>query len=219
MGVAGTGKTTLLAVAAAAFEAAGWQVVGTATSGQAARTLGREAELGESRTLASLLWRLDHDRLTLDEQTVVILDEVGMTEDAHLVALTARIEAAGAKLVLVGDHHQLGAVGPGGALAALVRRHPDSVHRLSENRRQHDIVERRTLAELRNGDIGKAVAWYYDQGRLHAAAGRDVALQRAVDAWAADVAAGHQTGLYAWRRANVAPSTSGPGPGWKPLGG
>ena len=61
---------------------------------------------------------------TLDERTVVILDEVGMTEDAHLVALTARIEAAGAKLVLVGDHHQLGAVGPGGALAALVRPPP-----------------------------------------------------------------------------------------------
>ncbi len=142
VGVAGAGKTTLLAVAAAAFEAGGCRVVGTATSGQAARTLGREAELGESRTLASLLWRLDHDRLVLDERTVVILDEMGMTEDAHLVALTARIEAAGAKLVLVGDHHQLGSVGPGGALAALVRRHPEVVHQLSENRRQHDVAER-----------------------------------------------------------------------------
>jgi hypothetical protein len=64
-------------------------VIGTATSGQAARTLGKEAEIGESRTLASLLWRLDQRRLTLDEGTVVILDEVGMTEDARLVALTA----------------------------------------------------------------------------------------------------------------------------------
>lgn len=77
VGVAGAGKTTLLAVAAAAFESAGYRVVGTATSGQAARTLGREAELGESRTLASLLWRLDHDRLSLDDRTVVILDLCG----------------------------------------------------------------------------------------------------------------------------------------------
>jgi conjugative relaxase-like TrwC/TraI family protein len=204
VGVAGAGKTTLLAVAAAAFEAAGCGVIGTATSGQAARTLGREGELQESRTLASLLWRLDHGRLTLDDQTVVILDEVGMTEDAHLVALTARVEAVAAKLVLVGDPRQLGAVGPGGALAALVRRHPDVVHQLSENRRQHDVAERSTLAELRDGDVGKAVAWYHDQGRLHATADRNVALQQAVDAWAADVAAGHQTALYAWRRANVA---------------
>jgi hypothetical protein len=191
-------------VAAAAFEASGCRVVGAATSGQAARILGRGAELGESRTLASLLWRLDHGRLVLDERSVVILDEVGMTEDAHLVALTARIEAAGAKLVLIGDHHQLGSVGPGGALAALVRRHPDVVHQLSENRRQYDGAERRTLAELRHGDVARAVAWYHDQGRLHAAASREVALQQAVDAWAADVAAGHQTGLYAWRRASVA---------------
>jgi hypothetical protein len=127
-----------------------------------------------------------------------------MTEDAHLVALTARVEAAGAKLVLVGDPPQLGAVGPGGALAAMVRRHPDVVHQLSENRRQHDVAERRTLAELRDGDVGKALSWYQDQGRLHAMPERDLALQQVVDAWAADVAAGNQTGLYAWRRANVA---------------
>jgi conjugative relaxase-like TrwC/TraI family protein len=204
VGVAGAGKTTLLQVVSAAFEASGGRVVGTATSGQAARTLDREADLGESRTLASLLWRLDHDRLALNDRSVVILDEVGMTEDAHLVALTARVEAAGAKLVLVGDPRQLGSVGPGGALAALVRRHPDVVHQLRENRRQHDVAERRTLAELRDGDVRKAVAWYHHQGRIHAAADRDVALEQVVDAWAADVAAGHQTGLYAWRRANVA---------------
>jgi hypothetical protein len=204
VGVAGAGKTTLLGVVAAACEASGCRVVGTATSGQAARTLGREAELGESRTLASLLWRLDHGRLSLDERSVVILDEVGMTEDAHLVALTARIEAAGAKLVLVGDHHQLGSVGPGGALAALVRRHPEVVQQLGENRRQHDVSERHALAELRAGDVAGAVAWYHDQGRVHAAADRDVAVQQAVDAWAADMAAGHETDLYAWRRANVA---------------
>jgi conjugative relaxase-like TrwC/TraI family protein len=204
VGVAGAGKTTLLQVVSAAFEAAGCRVLGTATSGQAARTLGREAAVGESRTLASLLWRLDHQRLTLDERTVVILDEVGMTEDAHLVALTARIEAGGAKLVLVGDHHQLGAVGPGGALAGLVRRHPEVVHQLIENRRQHDPAERRALAELRDGSVADAVTWYTSQGRLHAAAGRDDALKQTVQAWAVDMAAGHLTGLYAWRRANVA---------------
>jgi conjugative relaxase-like TrwC/TraI family protein len=209
VGVAGAGKTTLLQVVSAAYEAAGCRVVGTATAGQAARTLGREAEVGESRTLASLLWRLDHDRLALDERSVVILDEVGMTEDAHLVALTARVEAAGAKLVLVGDHHQLGAVGPGGALAALVRRHPDVLHLLTENRRQHNPGERRALAQLRDGSVAEAVAWYHGEDRLHAAAHRDDALHQAVGAWAADVAAGHPTGLHAWRRANVAALNQG----------
>jgi conjugative relaxase-like TrwC/TraI family protein len=203
VGVAGSGKTTMLAVVAAAYEASGCQVLGTATSGQAARNLGQVA-VGQSRTLASLLWRLDHDRLSLDERTVVILDEVGMTEDAHLIALAAQVEAAGAKLVLIGDHQQLGAVGPGGAMGALVRRHPDVVHQLSHNRRQHDPAERHTLAELRDGDVAKAVAWYHRNGRVHPVPDREDAVQQAVDAWAADVAAGRETGLYAWRRANVA---------------
>jgi hypothetical protein len=36
--------------------------------------LAREAALPESRTVASLRWRLDHGRLTLDTRTVVFLE-------------------------------------------------------------------------------------------------------------------------------------------------
>jgi conjugative relaxase-like TrwC/TraI family protein len=203
-GVAGSGKTTMLSVVAAAFANAGYQLLGTATSGQAARNLSTEAEIGESRTLASLIWRLDHHQLTLTDQSAVILDEVGMTDDVDLVRLSAHVEAAGAKLICVGDHLQLGPVGPGGALGALVARHPGAVHHLSENRRQHAPGEREALAALRDGDVGEAVSFYLGQERIHAEPSRADALQDAVDAWSADVAAGHRTGLYAWRRANVA---------------
>ncbi len=203
-GVAGAGKTTMLKVVAEAFATAGYQVLGTATSGQAARTLSSEAEIGESRTLASLIWRLDHRQLSLSEQTAVILDEVGMTDDVDLVCLSAHVEAAGAKLILVGDHHQIGSVGPGGALGALVARHPNAVHRLRENRRQRDPEERQALAALRDGDVAEAIAFYRGHDRIHAKTHRADALQVAVDAWSADVAAGHDAGLYAWRRANVA---------------
>ena len=113
VGVAGAGKTTMLRAVADAFERAGYEVIGTATSGQAARNLGHEAEIGQSRTLASLIWRLDHGQLALSEKTVVILDEVGMTDDADLARLAAYVELAGAKLVLTGDHRQLGRGRPG----------------------------------------------------------------------------------------------------------
>jgi len=62
VGVAGAGKTTMLRAVAEAFERCGHQVLGTATSGQAARNLGTEAGIAEARTLASLIWRLDHGR-------------------------------------------------------------------------------------------------------------------------------------------------------------
>ena len=84
-GVAGSGKTTMLRVVADAFEHAGYQVLGTATSGQAARTLGKEAGIAEARTLASLTWRLDHHQLQLSQSSVVILDEVGLTDDTDLL--------------------------------------------------------------------------------------------------------------------------------------
>jgi conjugative relaxase-like TrwC/TraI family protein len=204
VGVAGAGKTTMLRAVAAAFANAGYRVLGTATSGQAARNLGTEAGIGESRTLASLIWRLDRGQPVLDDHSLVVCDEVGMTDDIDLARLAAHVEVARAKLVLVGDHRQLAAVGPGGALQALVHRHPDAVHRLVENRRQHDPEERQVLGELRDGDVARAVSWYQQHGRVHPEADRDGAVQAAVDAWAADIEAGHQSSMYAWRRANVA---------------
>ena len=204
VGVAGSGKTTMLRVVADAFERAGYDVVGTATSGQAARTLGKEAALSEARTLASLVWRLDRHQLELNERSLVVLDEVGMTDDVDLLRLAAHVEAAGAKLVLLGDDRQLGPVGPGGALGALVARHPAAVHVLSENCRQVSADEREALSELRAGRADKAVGWYVKEERVHVVRGRDEALLSAVDAWAADIEAGHDTGLYAWRRTNVA---------------
>jgi AAA domain/TrwC relaxase len=204
VGVAGAGKTTMLRAVSAAFEEAGFRVVGTATSGQAARNLGKEADISESRTLAGLIWRLDHGQLSLDDRTVVVLDEVGMTDDIALARLAAHTEASRAKLVLVGDHRQLAAVGPGGALQAFVRRYPDAVHHLVDNRRQRDPEERRMLAELRDGDVSRAVSWYEEHGRVHPVSDRVGAVQAAVDAWAADITAGREASMYSWRRANVA---------------
>jgi conjugative relaxase-like TrwC/TraI family protein len=203
LGVAGSGKTTMLSVAREAFEASGYEVLGTATSGQAARNLGREAGISESRTLASLAWRLDHRRITLSERSVVVLDEVGMTGDPDLVRLLAHVEATRAKVVLVGDHRQLGAVGPGGALEALVNRHRDQVQVLYENLRQTDPEEARALGALRAGDVDAAVSWYRRQERIVTGRSRDEAMDRAVEAWADDVLGDKDAALYAWRRANV----------------
>ena len=204
VGVAGAGKTTMLAAVAAAFEASGCEVLGAATAGQAARALAVGATLERSSTLASLTGRLERHRLQLTERSVVILDEAGMTDDVDLARLVTEVQLAGAKLVVVGDHRQLGAVGPGGDLGALVARYPDAVHHLVDNRRQTDPGERDALEQLRDGEVARAVDWYTEHSRIRPAAARDDALQAAVEGWAADTATGAVTALLAWRRANVA---------------
>src|SRR5581483_9946393 len=203
LGVAGAGKTTAIRCAAEAYAAAGYQVVGSATSGQAARTLGREADLADSRTVASLLWRLDHGRLELSRRHVVVLDEAGMTDDGDTLRLLTVCDLAKAKVILVGDHRQLGPVGPGGALRALLNRHHGIVHVLTENIRQDDPGEREALRQLRGGTISDAVAWYAANGRLRITPDADGGLQATVDAWYADVCAGRNAAMYAWRRTNV----------------
>ena len=203
VGVAGSGKTTALDTATSALEAAGYRVLGTSTSGQAARTLGDEAGV-EARTFASLLWRLDHGQTTLDDRTVVVVDEAGMADDANLARLALAVERSRSSMVLVGDHYQLDAVGPGGALAALLRRRPDLVVNLDANVRQRDPDERHALAELRAGSVPKAVAWYARNDRIKVEADRLATIVSMVGSWSADVASGHDTALLAWRRQDVA---------------
>jgi conjugative relaxase-like TrwC/TraI family protein len=203
-GVAGSGKTTVMAAVRDAFEAGGYQVIGTSTSGQAARTLGREAGIAQSKTLASLRWQLEHDRLALTSGHVLVLDEAGMASDRDVSFLLDEARMAGAKVVLVGDDRQLGAVGVGGALGALIERHGGAVHALDQNVRQHDQAEREALAELRAGDVGSAIEFYATTGRVVTAPARDVALATMVEAWSTDVGQGRDAAMFAWRRANVA---------------
>lgn len=204
VGVAGAGKTTMLDVVRAGFETDGFRVIGTATSGQAARTLGRGASLTEARTVASLLWRMDHGTVSLDSRTVLIVDEAAMTDDPAVLRLLSAAGTAGAKTVLVGDHRQLGAVGPSGALEGLLARHRDAVHILRDNVRQGDPPERAVLAQLRAGDVTRAIDWYATQGRIVTAPTRERLLDALVDAWVTDVTGGRETMMLAWRRANVA---------------
>jgi hypothetical protein len=203
LGVAGSGKTTALAVVADAYRAAGYKVLGTATSGQAARTLGREAPIGESLTVASLRWRLDHGRLNLDRHTLLILDEAGMTDDRDLLALLTQARVADAKVVVVGDDRQLGPVGPGGALGAILKRVDGTAHLLDENIRQTDHGERAALDQLRSGEVSEAVRWYAANDRIRPSPDRDDAIAATVGGWIADTLGGRDSVMIAWRRATV----------------
>ena len=203
IGVAGSGKTTALSVVHEAYRRAGYRVIGTAISGQAARTLGTETGI-DSRTTASLTARIDQGTTVLDRRTLVVIDEAGMTDDRSLLRLLETVERAGAKAVVVGDHRQLGAVGAGGGLEALLDRNPDAVHVLDENVRQHHPAERQALDQLRIGDIEQAVDWSRTNDRIQPQPTSGEAVAASVAAWHDDLAGGKESVLLAWRRNDVA---------------
>ena len=203
-GVAGSGKTTVMAAVRDAFETGGFVVIGTSTSGQAARTLGREAGLAQSRTLASLRWRIQHDRQRLTPGHVLVVDEAGMASDRDVAFLLDNARLGGAKVVMVGDDRQLGSVSVGGAMGALVERHGGTVHTLDQNVRQHDHAEREALAELRAGRVSRAVEFYLSTGRVITEPTRDKTLGLLADRWARDALVGKDAAMFAWRKANVA---------------
>ncbi|MCC6436160.1 MAG: relaxase domain-containing protein [Acidimicrobiales bacterium] len=161
VGPAGTGKTAALEVAARAWEAAGYRVIGTAVNGTAAEVLARSTGI-DARTVASLVTRLDTATTpVIDNRTVVVVDEASTLGNRHHARLTHHITQAGAAMRAVGDPAQHSAVEAGGMWAELVRRYPDRTPALVENRRQAsaEMVDvRLAAADYRNGRIAEALA-------------------------------------------------------------
>ena len=214
VGVAGSGKTSTLSAVREGFEAAGYKVIGAATSGQAAKALGEGAGVA-SRTVASLTWRIEHGQEVLSPRHVLVLDEGSMTSDSDIGRLLTAVESSRAKLVAVGDYRQLGSVGPGGAFEALVPRHPGNLWTLTDNLRQLDPAERHALDHLRAGHVRSAVNWYGEHDRVHAALSKETAMCEMVTAWANDVAEGREALLVAYhtvtasKRSTERPAKSG----------
>jgi hypothetical protein len=172
VGRAGSGKTYALAAAAEIWRDAGYRPVGLGLAARAAHELESTAGI-PSTTLAQFLIDLDQVPAGfLTDRHVLVVDEAGMVDTRRLGRLVHQARLAGAKVVLVGDHHQLPAVEAGGAFAALVTRSEGQLTELTRNRRQRELWERDTLQRLRGGDGGRAgiadlVAEYGRHGRLH----------------------------------------------------
>ena len=162
VGPAGAGKSHALHAAREAFEAAGYRPVGLAPSAIAARVLSDEAGLG-SDTLARFLLDVENGRRSLGPRDVIVLDEATMTRTDDLERLVTHTGQVGCKLVLVGDPHQLGAVGPGGLFATLVGEHGAS--ELETVRRFTQAWEAQASLRLRARDVS-VLAEYVSRGRI-----------------------------------------------------
>ncbi len=200
VGKAGAGKTTALAAAVGAWTRAGHDVCGVALSARAAMGLGDGAGI-PATTIARFVRDLDAGGARLNDRSVVVVDEAGMVGTRSLAGLVGRCDAAGAKLVLVGDHRQLPEIEAGGAFAALV--HRIGAAHLTENRRQEQAWERLALDELRHGDPDHGLGAFIENDRAHAAPTVREAMAAMVAAWATATATGERVAMLAVNRRDV----------------
>ncbi|WP_457811100.1 Ti-type conjugative transfer relaxase TraA [Sinorhizobium meliloti] len=183
VGFAGAGKSTMLAAAREAWEAQGYQVHGAALSGKAAEGLEESSGI-KSRTLASWSRGWDNDRSMIGRDDVFVIDEAGMVGSRQLARFIGEAEQRGAKIVLVGDHEQLQAIGAGAPFRAIAEQigHAE----LSDIRRQRVDWQREASVAFATHKTADGLAAYRDHGDIHFAASQDEARAEIVRDYLAD---------------------------------
>jgi len=200
VGAPGSGKTRALDAAHDAWRESGYHVLGVALAARAAQELQTQTEI-PSTSIDALLSSIERGQGALPPSSVMVVDEAGMVGTRKLDRLLHHAQASGAKVVLVGDHHQLPEIAAGGAFAGLAARLP--AIRLEENRRQRDGIERAAIAELREGRTALAVELLAGHGRVTTTPNRHDAHAAVVQAWLRSHHAREDSVMLAGRKADV----------------
>ncbi|WP_423464239.1 MobF family relaxase [Promicromonospora sp. MS192] len=158
IGPAGTGKTTVMRAFATAVQESGGKLIALAPSAAAAEVLG--ADLGNNITTETLdMFLLAargaggarlRERLTVEQGTVVLVDEASLAGTLALAEVVTITQQAGGSVRLLGDPAQLGAVAAGGALR-LVSEQAGAVE-LTKIHRFHTTGEADASLQIREGD-------------------------------------------------------------------
>jgi Ti-type conjugative transfer relaxase TraA len=202
VGVAGSGKSRLLAAAREAWEAQGYTVKGTALSGIAAENLALASGI-EARTIASLEYAWAGGREPLTAHDVLVIDEAGMVGTRQLARVLEAARKSHAKVVLVGDPEQLQAIEAGAAFRGVLGE--SGVAELSEVRRQAHAWQRQATRHLSTGDTATALATYEREKAIHQHSTRSSARAALLARWAHDGEKSPGTRLMlAYTRADVA---------------
>jgi conjugative relaxase-like TrwC/TraI family protein len=179
---AGTGKTTLARVLVDAARRSNLTVIGLAPSWVAADELAKSAQI---EAVAIARWRVDHMHgrgVPLDEKSVIVVDEAGMTGTRDMSAILNAAHESGAKVVLIGDRRQLASVAGASALrgvSEVVRRGAI----LDGVRRQQIDWQRAASVLMARGDAEAGLRAYAARGCMELVAGGATARERVIALW------------------------------------
>lgn len=188
VGPAGAGKTTTMRALRATWisERGRGTIVGLAPSAAAAQALADDLGVACENT-SKWLYEYDRGRTELRRGQLVIVDEATLASTATLDRLTGIAVGAGAKVLLVGDPHQLQSVDAGGAFALLVDQRADA-SALNEIHRFANEWEKEASLALSRGDV-QVISTYARQKRIREGLTEEM-VDAAYVAWRADCAAG-----------------------------
>lgn len=169
LGRPGTGKTFMLSQAKPLMEERGFQLVGMAANGEAARQIEQASGI-PSRTLHKHVYQVAKDAARLRsadpekaaeilakyEKQVWVVDEASQVNSALMRRTTTLAEKLGARTTLIGDTAQTGAIGAGKPFARMLGNGMRSVE-MDEIRRQTDDRHVGAIRDVIAQDIGAAM--------------------------------------------------------------
>lgn len=170
LGRSGTGKTRMLRTVRELLETRGYQLHGMAQNSEAARKLADESKI-ESGTVRRHMKQVERDLRRMrgaDKPTaacireryakqVWIMDEASQSDSGLTRSVTFAAERLGARLVMVGDVKQLGAIGAGKPFELMLNEGMQRAE-MDEIRRQKNPEHLKAIRQVYAGDIDAAMA-------------------------------------------------------------
>jgi conjugative relaxase-like TrwC/TraI family protein len=157
VGAAGAGKTTAMQVIVEQYRQAGYEVIGVAPSAAAAKEL-ESAGCDDTRTLASSLLKKEKvEEGQKPPKRLYVMDESGMVSAKDMDLFLKKVDAEGARSILVGDPLQLAAVEAGTPYAQMLDSKSIDHVKIDEIQRQKDPQLRKIAQAFAGGDAARGV--------------------------------------------------------------